>query len=254
MQTAAVKNIDGQVIWYDAQILPQIGPQFFEIDWHRDQGSVTGSAPGRGRAHFLQAQGRALVLRPFRRGGLIGKINADLYLRLGASASRSFREYSLLAWMRAQDLPVPRPVAARYVPCGVCYRADLITACIPQSRPVADLMHDMAVPLDIWTNIGAVVRQMHDLGVDHTDLNCRNILLDADMQPWLIDFDKCRRRKAGAWQSQNLDRLKRSLVKERAKMPALFWSDDDWAAFMRGYAAGGAQGRAGITSETDGSK
>ena len=241
MHKAAVTYSDGQVIWHDPQILPQISPQFFDLDWHRGQGGITGSAPGRGRAHFVQAQGHALVLRPYRRGGMIGKMNADLYLRLGAGASRPAREYRLLAWMHAQGLPVPRPVAARYVPRGLCYRADLVTLCIAQSRPLAEIIHEVGVPQEVWANIGAVVRQMHDLGVDHTDLNCRNILLDADMQPWLIDFDKCRKRKAGGWQARNLDRLKRSLVKERMKQPELYLTDADWMAVLRGYAAGAAQ-------------
>jgi hypothetical protein len=236
MQTIGMVKVDGQVIWHDARIVPQIDPQFFDPDWQRSRGNVTGSAPGRSRAHFLRAGGHALVLRPFRRGGLIGKINADLFLRLGATRSRAYREYCLLEWMRRHDLPVPRPVAARYAPVGPCYRADLITECIPRARPLADILAQTALPPAIWSDIGAVVRRMHALGVDHSDLNCRNILLDADMGVWLIDFDKCRRRGAGTWPQRNLARLWRSLLKERSKVPGLCWSDADWAAFQAGYA------------------
>ena len=236
MQSTA--TIDRHVTWYDTQILPQIPPQFFDPEWHQGQGAVLGSATGRGNAHFLRYEGRELVLRRFHRGGLIGKFNADLYLRFGATASRSYREYHLLAWMLEHDLPVPRPVAARYTPAGLCYRADLITERIPQARPLADVVQEKALTLETWAKTGAVVRQMHTLGVDHSDLNCCNILVDADMQVWLIDFDKCRRRAAGRWRARNLARLKRSLVKERTKQPALFWSDADWAALIAGYNAG----------------
>ena len=238
MQTSAVKIVGGQVIWHDTQIVPQIEPSFFDVQWHQDQSGVLGSAPGRGRAHFLQVGDSEMVLRPFRRGGLIGKISADLYLRLGAQQSRPFREYSLLMWMRDQGLPVPKPVAVRYAPTGVFYRADLITVCIPQSQTLADKLLEGPVPAKTWRHIGAVVRRMHALGVHHSDLNCRNILLDADMQPWLIDFDKCRRRAKGRWQAQNLARLNRSLEKEKSKQPTLHWADADWQAFIAGYDAG----------------
>lgn len=237
MQTLAMTNVDGQVIWHNAQILPQISPKFFDLDWHRSQSGVLGSAPGRGRAHFLRVDGRVLVLRPFRRGGLIGKLFTDRYLRLGATSSRAFREYSLLEWMFNHGLPVPRPIAARYMPRGLFYRADLVTECISRSRTLADTVADAALPSGTWAKIGAVVGQMHALGVYHSDLNCRNILLDADMQGWLIDFDKCRRREKGRWQSQNLARLKRSLEKESAKQPEFFWRETDWSEFLAGYEA-----------------
>lgn len=235
MQTMDVVKIDGQMICYNAQILPQIDPQFFDPDWHRSQGNIHGSAPGRGQALFLRAQGHELVLRPFRRGGLIGKINADLYLRIGAKYSRAFREYRLLEWMRSRGLPVPNPVAARYAPSGLCYRADLITERIPQARPLADILLETPLAPPIWTKIGDVIRRMHVLGVHHSDLNCRNILLDADMQVWLIDFDKCRRRRNTGWQQHNLSRLRRSLTKEKTKHPELHWSDTDWSTLGSGY-------------------
>lgn len=235
MLTTSTKTVGGQVIWHDTRILPKIDPLFFDIEWHQKRGGVTGSATGRGAAHFLHFEGYDLVLRPFRRGGLIGKINADFYLRLGAHHSRSFQEYSLLEWMGEQGLPVPRPVAARYEPIGLCYRADLVTQFIPQSRPLADILQNTRLPFSMWSKIGTVVRQMHRLGVYHSDLNCRNILIDSKMQVWLIDFDKGRRRKQGKWQAQNLERLKRSLVKERTKQPDLFWEVADWDAFLTGY-------------------
>jgi len=223
------------VICYNAQLLPQISPQFFDLSWHQSRGNVHGVASGRGHAIFLHAQGHDLVLRPFRRGGLIGKVNSDLYMRFGAYYSRAFQEYHLLEWMRSSGLSVPQPVAARYVPSGLCYRADLITKRIPQARPVADILLETTLTQSIWSKIGGVIRQMHALSVHHSDLNCRNILLDADMQVWLIDFDKCRCRRGIGWQRHNLFRLRRSLKKEKTKHPELNWSDTDWATLLSGY-------------------
>jgi 3-deoxy-D-manno-octulosonic acid kinase len=235
MRAAAVVVIDGQVILYNDQMLSHMHSQFFDPGWQQGQGHVHGTAPGRGRAFFFRAEGHDLVLRRFRRGGLIGKVNADRYLRLAAARSRSLQEYRLLEWMRAQGLPVPRPVAARYSTAGLFYRADLVTERIPQSRPLAEVLTAQMLPPAIWSAIGHIVRQMHGLGVDQSDLNCRNIVLDADLRVWLIDFNKCRRRDAGAGAQRNLGRLKRALKKERGQQMEFFWSDAEWPAFMAGY-------------------
>lgn len=238
MCALSVRRIEGQVIWHDAVLLPEIGPEFFDPAWHLARGTAVGSAPGRGQAIFLDWKGRALVLRPFRRGGLVGRLVAGSYLRLGADRSRAFREYELLAWLRAQGLPVPCPVAARYAPKGLIYRADLVTERIDGARTLADWLRKGSLPAAVWASIGGVIGRMHRLGVDHTDLNCRNILLDAGLQPWLIDFDKCRRRPLGAWRKSNLKRLKRSLVKEQARVPGLAWNAEDWTALEDGYRTG----------------
>lgn len=230
-------KIKGQSIWFDPSLLSQIVLQTFDPDHHRREGNLTGSASGRNTAHFLRLEGHDLVLRAYQRGGLMGKINRSLYLRLGAERSRVFREYSLLEWMHEQGLAVPRPVAARYVPAGAFYRADLITLRIPQAKPLADVLQESELPPDVWSGIGQAIGRMHALGVDHSDLNCRNILLDAQMQAWLIDFDKCCRRAKGAWQDHNLSRLRRSLDKESRKHPALFWLDSDWSSLCAGYSA-----------------
>jgi 3-deoxy-D-manno-octulosonic acid kinase len=235
MQRTKTRTSGGQVIWFDSQMIPDAAPRLFDVAWHRDQGHLQGTATGRGSAHFVQAHGLDLVLRPFRRGGLIGKFNADLYLRTGAERSRGFMEFDLLDWMHGKGLPVPKPAAARYVAWGPFYRADLITQRIAQAQTLADVLAQTALPHDLWGQIGRIIGQMHRLGVHHSDLNCRNILLDGERQVWLIDFDKCWRRAAGRWQQENLARLRRSLDKELAKHPALYWSDPDWAALIAGY-------------------
>lgn len=234
------QRVNAQVIWYDSRILPQITPQLFDPQWQRSQGHLKGTAPGRGEAYFLRIMGHDLVLRPCRRGGLIGRINTRLYLRLGAQRSRVFQEYSLLEWMHAQGLAVARPVAALYAPAGVFYRADLITERIPGAQSLADVLRRNALPSEVWAQIGQTIGQMHALEVDHTDLNCRNILLDDQQKIWLIDFDKCRKRAVGVWRQHNLARLRRSLDKEKLGQPGLSWSEADWAALVAGYEAAGA--------------
>ena len=54
-------------------------------------------------------------------------------------------------------------------------------------------------------------------GVNHTDLNIHNILIDDKDKVWIIDFDKCHQASEGRWRELNLERLKRSFLKEKGK-------------------------------------
>ena len=59
---------------------------------------------------------------------------------------------------------------------------------------------------------------MFKLGVNHTDLNIRNILLDQDGKVWIIDFDKCFKCILSEYKCRKiLDRLFRSFKKECSK-------------------------------------
>ena len=238
MAEITTHHAGGQVIWHDPALLAPCDPRLFDPLWLAQSGRLTGTSTGRNTAWFLRHEGRDMVLRHYWRGGMVGRIIKDRYLREAVENSRAMREFTLLDWMHAQGLPVPRPIAARFVPAGPFYRADLLMDRIPGTRPLADLLAEAALPVADWMRIGAVIARMHRLGVHHSDLNCRNILLDAAGDIWLIDFDKCTRRPQGRWMQENLDRLERSLLKEKAKVPDLHWSDPDFGALLEGYRAG----------------
>ena len=226
------------VIWYDPDVLAQPDPNLFDPSWLMENGYHQGSSTGRNQAHILRVDGRDMVLRHYYRGGLIGKLNKDLFLRGPVGRSRAMQEFQLLQWMRKQGLPVPRPVASRFVAAGIFYRADLIMEQIPDARTLSQTLARSALPKQNWRQIGEVIGKMHKLGVHHTDLNCHNILIDKTDQVWLIDFDKCRRRSVGTWTERNLARLKRSLNKEAAQQKGFHWTDDAWPALLAGYESG----------------
>lgn len=227
---------DGAVIRFDASVIRAMNPGFFDVEWLRSNQLWQGSTQGRSQAHFFRYADRDMVLRHFCRGGLMGKVNRDLYVRTGAANSRAMREFDLLSEMHNEGLPVPLPVAAQYVPWGPLYRADLITQRIPDAIPLQDILQDRALPKKLWETIGAKIRDLHDHSVFHSDLNCRNILIDLKDRAWFIDFDNCYKRPPGAWIQANLDRLHRSLSKTAAQSNVTHWRKEDWAALLAGYA------------------
>ena len=172
------------------------------------------SSGGRGGAWFLQAGEDKLVLREYRRGGLVAKFARYAYAFTREADVRSFAEFRLLNAMLSKGLPVPRPVAAWYRKLSpIQYRAAIIIERLENTSPLADLIAELDG--DAWESIGETIRRFHDAGVMHADLNCFNVLVRGD-EYFLIDFDKSRLTADSAparWKEANLDRFSRSLVK-----------------------------------------
>jgi len=225
----------GDVFRYDADVLERMEPRLYDATWLADNKFWRGSAEGRGQAHFLTFGGRDMVLRDFRRGGLIGRIIKDRFMRCGAAQSRAFREFDLLSTMRSKGLYVPRPIAARYSPSALSYRAAIITERIPEAQTLHAILCDRALSDHLWAAVGTAVKKMHDFQVFHSDLNCRNIMIDSYGHVWIIDFDKCGFRKTDNWMQGNLDRLQRSLRKSAAQESKFCWNETNWANLQSGY-------------------
>lgn len=216
-----------------------------------------GAAPGSGN-DGRQENEHAWVLRHYRRGGWAARLSADRYLWLGADRTRSFVEWRLLAQLRRLGLPVPHPVAARYVRNGFTYQADLLTCWLPATRTLAEAITGAQLPSALWSMVGRTIAAFHRQGVQHADLNAGNILLREDLLEMreedrpgspaagiqapapvhLLDFDRGRIRARGAWEAQVLARLARSLHKIRRLHQNVRFSEADWRALMAGYERG----------------
>ncbi|WP_191621417.1 3-deoxy-D-manno-octulosonic acid kinase [Marinihelvus fidelis] len=230
----SVSTQESRVIVYDRDALPPPGPALFDVDAWRAEGALDGAAPGRGTAFFIDAPFGRVVLRRYFRGGWAAKLSRDRYVYLGLKASRPFREFELLRRMNADGLRVPEPLAAQVRRHGLLYSGALMTRRIPRSRAWPDRFADP--DLD-WRRVGAGLREFHDAGVDHADMNARNILFrDGESAPWLIDFDRCSYRPGHAVDGgRNLARLRRSLDKlwvgDEARLDRL------WSALLSGYSS-----------------
>ena len=223
----------------------------FLIDGIQQQATVFEpvSSGGRGQAWFLELGELSAVLRVYQRGGLMAKFNRQTYLGWAAEKSRSFLEWRLLQWMLDQGLPVPKPVAA-----SIChwpfrlspfYHAHILVQRIPNAKTLDQILSEQPLQAQQWQDIGLCIARFHNAGVCHADLNANNILLDPADIVYLIDFDKSKRitevAEAGLlsdqaqWKTANLQRLKRSLIKQQALHAHYHFTEENWQVLIAGY-------------------
>jgi 3-deoxy-D-manno-octulosonic acid kinase len=217
----------------------------FEPQFWAARGELKAVGQGRGAAWFLNSgPGNSgpgqWVLRHYRRGGFMARILKDRYLWAGEARVRAFAEYRLLAVLVQRGLPVPKPVAARYQRSGMSYRCDLIMQRIADAKPVSSMLGAAALSDASWRAIGSTLARLHQNGVDHADLNAHNILIDGQGAVSVIDFDRGRVRARGAWTSENLSRLHRSLVKVSRPLPSDRFSPESWKCLLAGYESFGS--------------
>ena len=175
-----------------------------------------------------------MVLRYYSRGGLIARFSRKSYLYTGLKRTRSVSELDLTQRLFNLGLPVPEPIAAAVWRSGCVYSAAILIRRLPDSVAMGAVAGSMSY--ECWHSVGKTIREFHNRGVHHADLNCFNILL-SDQQVSVIDFDRGRLRSPGPiqapWRERNLQRLLRSL----RKLPDLdeYVLDHGWQRLIEGY-------------------
>ena len=225
--------VPGGGIVYDAVRLRKPDAAMFRREYWHDRGALDDFAGGRGSVSVLHSQEGDWILRHYRRGGFAARVSADRYVWMGEDATRSFREWRLLAQLHGEGLPVPAPIAANYERSTVTYRANIITARLENTRTLATTIASEALSAQRWQLIGRTIARFHSKGVHHADLNANNILLRGD-EVFVLDFDRGRIRPRGAWEGEVLARLQRSLLKISRMQTGVHYSDGDWRALLAG--------------------
>lgn len=165
---------------------------------------------GRGAMLRFDFSGGSAVIRPCRRGGAIRHIFRDAYLL----SNRPLRELRVHAYLYEQGVAVPEPL-------GVCWerRGLLFRGCVATREVHAvDLLEYLTGPPGnhqyTLGRAGRLIREMHDRGVYHADLQIRNILVAAE-HLYIIDLDKarCSAKVSRFQRARNLLRLRRSFLK-----------------------------------------
>lgn len=203
---------------------------------------------GRGQALRVPApqpggDGDVWVVRHYVRGGSVAApLLGDRYLRLGTP--RPFAELRASERALARGVRTPRVLAAASYPAGLFRRGDLVTGWLPDALHLADALfggRGGAVDRDasrLLETAGALVRELTMAGVEHVDLNARNVLLrqrDGGLEGWVLDLDRARLHpeavvSAGA---RMLARLERSLAKVAVAAGSGFTAEQR-AALRRG--------------------
>lgn len=230
-----IERVGESVILYDDSLLSHRSESLFDPASWPTAPAAPGYAGGRGNTLFITCEEQQWVLRHYHRGGLIGRILNDEFPWLGQQRTRSFREWLLLESLTQRGLPVPRPVAARFVRRGFTYSADLITVRLPGVQSFSRRLATAPVSTRVWRSVGAMLARFHDALVFHADLTAHNIQIDSDDRPFLLDFDRGRIMPTrGRWSAANLRRLRRSLEKV-GRTDDIELAAEQWDWLLEGY-------------------
>jgi tRNA A-37 threonylcarbamoyl transferase component Bud32 len=208
--------------------------------------SVDEGLYGRGAlaVHPLE-DGGALLVRRYRHGGALRALTRDYFFTW---PPRPFRELRLTEEAHRRGVPTVEPLAAlvqRLI--GPFYRGWLVTRQLKGARDLwaiaqagGLLAADKASCLEAAAR---AVRAMHRCGLDHRDLNLKNILLRREAGRWtgyVIDLDQSRLLHGAVpadSAEKNLARLERSVRK--LDPGRRFLSAADWEHFLRSYREAG---------------
>ena len=234
MSEPELRRTGGTVTIHDPARYPDFDPVWFDRDWWAGHGARTHSTTGRGSVLMLDRANETWVYRHYHRGGLVSRLIYDQYVWSGAERSRPVREWRLLTALASLDLPAPRPVAARAVRAGPVYRADILTVLLPDTRPLSSLLGDAWGKPALWRAIGSMIAGFHAAGCDHPDLTAHNVLVDSDLEPYLVDFDNAEFRPPGDWAAAGVARFQRSLKKVSLETGTRF-DEGAWREVVAAY-------------------
>jgi len=167
-------------------------------------------------------EGERMVVRSYSHGGLFGPFTRNLYL----FDLRSFRELAFTEEVRACGIPTIEPIGAIHQSTGfLFYKPYLLTLEIPHALNLIQYFQKLgphpspailSQKRKIIRSAGLLLRQFHELGFFHGDLQLKNILLSGE-ELLLIDFDRSYRKLPLSLREKmkNLLRLNRSAEKWR---------------------------------------
>lgn len=219
---------------------------WFDSDTLKQKGMLIGTTNiGRTETFFFSANNQEYVLKHYYRGGLLRFLVKNHYVYTAQDRTRPFIEWRMLSDLYQQGFAVPRPIAACYTLRGSCYTGSLITSSCRPAIPLSEFLGISTMNSDLWFDLGKLIRDVHQKGVDLPDLNASNILYDSKPRKfWFIDFDSTKVYASGLSErtcQANLNRLKRSFEKIASNTPLgneFHYSLECFTALREGYDIG----------------
>jgi len=182
--------------------------------------------------------GKRMVLRQYSHGGLLRAITGNLYF-FGA---RSFRELMLTEEIRSCGIPTISSIGAiHHLILSPFYQAYFLSLEVPRAMDLIQYFQEMgahpsrknlSLKRKTIRSVGLLIRQFHQAGFFHGDLQLKNILVAGD-QLLLIDFDRSYRKTTLSVpeRMKNLLRFNRSVEKwKRLGLPITH--TDRWRLFQ----------------------
>ena len=224
--------------WVADDVYADFSVAWFDQVQSEKNSSHSGWNSGRQAITRFTVLDMSMVLRHYYRGGLPARLTKDKFVFNGFQNCRSYQEMTLLNTMQQANLPVPKPIAAKCVRNGMFYSADLLMREIENTKTLAEILSQTSLEEDLWIKIGHTIRQFHQYGIQHVDLNANNILIDSDKNVYLIDFDRCKQQPYFMqWAERGLKRLERSLEKEKSKFHDMHYEKSMFLMLRQGYGA-----------------
>ena len=212
------------------------------------EGMPPADVAGRAPLGRIEAEGGALLVRPYRKGGLLRAVRGARF----RGRLRPLDELVLHAALQEAGVPVLQVAGAVVQGDEGGWTGFLLTreeagavdleAWLQGSDPAGGGAADPALTLQ---RAGAAVRALHDAGVAHADLHPKNLLVTGAGPVLVIDLDRAASGAsplADTPRVANLARFERSLAKHRLKGTVLTRWDAE--AFYAGYAGRDGDGTA----------
>lgn len=180
---------------------------------------------------FKSTTNPSVLIKQYSHGGIFGKILPKYYF----FSNRFLHEFSIYVEILKNNLPIPEYLGGFWSKKFGVYRCGIIIEFIPDTHTLEEFLNNNFFSIeekyDILIKCGKIIKNMHDIGIFHNDLQIRNLLIDSkNKSVFLIDFDNAKKifTLNNYYRSQNLLRLKRSFLKRGI-------SPDFFNILLKGY-------------------
>lgn len=155
----------------------------------------------------------------------------------GYFRSDGWKTFGLLTELYKAGLPVPRPLAVEVDKRGVFGGSRMLTYRIADAEVLSEVLKTRAIPDFIWEQVGALLRQLHDLKVSLKGLCVDDFVLNGQGKLFMRRVQKLARNdsKKTAWKQSELQSLLTSILSLRESSNTCFFDDSDWLAVTQAY-------------------
>ena len=210
-----------------------------------DGSMALSDAVGRRALGALNTSGGAYLVRRFSHGGLLRWLSGARF----SDPRRPFEELSLSSALAGAGVRTPHVIAARAQRVGIWWELALVTERVEGTTDLGRWLAETRrgartrAGLDrVLRAAGALVRELHEVGFWHADLQPNNILVEEplryEQEPalWVVDLDRSiyGAPLAPADRLANLARLVR-FVERRERERGACLTRADRMRFLRGY-------------------